>query len=99
METIRIGPLDFKYEECEELHDDGKKLDGWIRYSPCTIKVLAGACDQFKRLVLWHEIIHGILYMTGRDGDEALIDALAGGVMSVLRDNPELRNDIEQVKT
>ncbi len=93
METIRIGPIDFKYVESDIIVSvDGKQLDGKIAYGSGTkIEVVAGTPEQYKRLVLWHEIIHGILYMGGREETEELIDVLAAGVMGVLRDNPELR--------
>jgi len=48
---------------------------------------------SIRRVTLWHEIVHGILYAAGQtDHDEVLTDAIAHGIVQVLRDNPELRN-------
>ena len=100
METIRIGPIDFKYVESELIvSNDAKQLDGKITYNKQQIEVASPYPEQYRRLVLWHEIVHGILNLAGRDcDDEGLIDALAGGIVQVLRDNPQLREFIEQVK-
>ncbi len=45
-------------------------------------------------MTLWHEILHGILNGAAQteEHNEAHIDALAHGIIQVLRDNPQLRN-------
>jgi hypothetical protein len=44
-----------------------------------------------ERLVLWHELIHAMLFQLGyNEHDERLVDGLAHYVVSVLVDNPQL---------
>lgn len=83
---IQIGAI--AYELVETPLDN---LHGDISTIRCRIRIDADQDSQAKRVTLWHEIIHGILYGAGlREHDEQVVDALAHGIVQVLRDNPQL---------
>jgi hypothetical protein len=93
---IKIGAITYDIVEEKGLTNGDKdaKLDGHIRYSECQICVEAGLAGQAKRQVIWHEVIHGILTHAGiRKHDEALVDALAYGLMDLLKNNPWLAGE------
>jgi hypothetical protein len=93
-EVIKIGAISYAVVEIEGLHTEGEKLDGHIKYGPCEIRLEATQSPQAKRQVLWHEILHAILTHAGyRKHDDGRIDALAYGIMSILQDNPHLRQN------
>ena len=68
----------------------GKDLLGQCVYEEAAIAIRAGMTPQRQAQVLFHELVHAV------DGDaqlnltEANVAALANGLLSVLRDNPEL---------
>ena len=94
-DTIRIMGIDFATSIVNDLHCDGEDADAEIDVNECTIRVDDSLSNpQSVRLALWHEIIHGMLQLTGfvREGEnEVLVQCIALGVYQVLRDNPNLR--------
>ena len=87
-ETITIGAVVYRVVEREL---DGT-LCGDIDPMACRIRIRDDMHAQAQQVTLWHEVIHGILMNAGyRDHDEQQIDALAYGLVQVLRDNPEMR--------
>ena len=94
---IQIGPLRYKVVEVEELASERSgALYGDICYGKCRIRIAADSSPQIKLVTLIHEILHGILANAAlvEDHNEAHIDALAHGLIQVLRDNPKLRDRI-----
>lgn len=92
---VQIGPLRYKVVEVEELASPASgALYGDINYGKCRIRIAADSCAQMKQVTLMHEILHGILVCAAQteEHNEAHIDALAHGLIQVLRDNPQLRN-------
>ena len=92
-DKIRIGPVDFDIEYHKTLvsGDNSTKLDGEILHQISTIRLEMGTSPQFRRMILWHEIVHAILTQAGyHDHDEQMMEVLASGIMQVLRDNPWL---------
>lgn len=92
---VQIGPLRYKVVEVEELASERSgALYGDINYGKCRIRIAADSCPQIKQATLWHEILHGILAGAAHtdDHNEAHIDAIAHGLIQVLRDNPKLRD-------
>lgn len=97
-ETIKIGGVVFCTGLEPDLHDvkpsgERQDLNGWIRYDPSLIMIKAGLSLGRTRLVLLHEILHGLLEHTGREDlpeEEAIVLALAPSLLMVLRDNPAL---------
>ena len=61
---------------------------GLCDYKRQTITLQPDLHPTVERLVLWHEIIHAILYQLGyNDHDEKLVDGLAHSIVSVLTEN------------
>jgi len=94
MDTVKIGPIVYTVKEVERLQDTrGQVAWGEADFGACEIRLEATANPQFKRITLWHEIVHAILVGAGVDSsehDEVFVDQLAYGIMQVLQDNPEL---------
>lgn len=66
---------------------------GLCDYKRQTITLQPDLHPTAERLVLWHEIIHAILYQLGyNDHDEKLVDGLAHSIVSVLSENQALNS-------
>jgi hypothetical protein len=93
--TVKLGPHTYSVLEVDNLRsDEGAKLDGQIEYHKLKIEIDSDTVSTYKRYVLWHELIHGMLANAGIDGemhDETTIDIIASGVMQVLQDNEWIR--------
>lgn len=88
MMRIQIGPISYKVVET-----DIPSICGDINTVKCCIRLNKAMKPDIRKVTLWHEVIHGILYAAGQtDHDEVLTDAIAHGIVQVLRDNPELRS-------
>ena len=98
--NLYIGGMAYQIVEIERLiADDGRrKLTGNIRYDECEIRIEAGMEAQATRQIIWHEILHGILTQAGHQEamKESAVDALAYGIVDVLKQNPWLRAKNEQ---
>lgn len=84
--------------EVEVVAFDGNESD---RYGDCDmgamkIRLSADLSGSRSAEVLWHEILHLLLFLLGVDNclkhntEEIVVQALAAGVCQVLRDNPGL---------
>jgi hypothetical protein len=94
-DTLRIGPIDYKIVEVQNLHSsDGKRLFGEINYANCVLNLnvtLLGD-DKARRLItMWHEVIHAIVEQAGSRLNEDKTNMLAHGIVSVLLNNPSMR--------
>ncbi len=92
---VKIGPVFYELKTVHGLMDDAKTqaLGGQISYENCLIELDEDLEPQSKRIILWHEIVHGLLHGSGHsklDDKEELVTALAYGIVSVLKDNPWL---------
>jgi hypothetical protein len=94
LKTLRVGPIDYDVTFVPRLQADGESVNGYISHNACTVEVDAEMAPQTRAVTVWHETLHAILVQSGRvnDHDEELIDAIAYGIIGVLRDNPELRD-------
>lgn len=91
--TIRIGGVDYDVIEDPVLTD--VRLCGQIRWLRCQIAIAPSVHPQAKLQILLHEIVHGLLHNAGIDEQpENTVEAIAHGMMQVLRDNPELYKQI-----
>lgn len=85
---VLIGPIAYQVVETEL----NGNLCGDIDTMKCRIRIEQSMAPDIKRVTLWHEIVHGILFAAGiTDHSEIQVDALAHGLVQLLRDNPELR--------
>ena len=94
VEAVLMGGITYPVSVVDDLRDGDQKLDGFINYRPYSIQLNSGMGSQGERVILWHEVLHGILAQAGfvhEDEHEQLMDALAYGIVQVLQDNPKLR--------
>lgn len=95
--NITIGPIEYAIEIVPGLRgDDGKRLWGEVKWGECRICIKAENHVAQRRQTLWHEIVHIILSQAGRQKDsqrEALIEALAYGLMTVVQAHPWLAEE------
>jgi hypothetical protein len=90
-DTVRIGPIDYAIAVTDNLHSaEGTKLCGQASYSTQTLRVDSKLPQPFRRIILWHEIVHVIFEQTGQAQDEGVIDAISYALPQILRDNPWL---------
>ena len=93
MVSVKIGPITYEVKIVERLlGDNDKRLDGQIIYSTAIIELDSKLSSAVQQQVLWHEIIHGIVTQSGRQEElsEGVVDAIAYGVLGVIKDNPEI---------
>lgn len=93
--SVKIGPMRYEVISNDDRmpeSDTGYRI-GEIDYERLRIRLKNTLNDQVRIQTLWHEIIHGILNNAGspdKSQMETIIDAVATGIIQVLRDNPEL---------
>lgn len=94
IDHVRIFGLDYKIMPMPASFADSLGALAEIDTDRLEIKISEGLPDQKEAETLLHEILHGILDATAsqetKDGEEALVNRLASGLTSVIRDNREL---------
>lgn len=94
--TIKIGAIHYAVELKPDLHyedNEGRKrhLNGQVLHDSAVIRVENELSTDMQIATLWHEVLHGILTVAGHDEQpENLIIPLGYGLVSVIRDNPDL---------
>lgn len=92
-DSVRISGVEYAIVTKPDLRDSSRLLCGRIDYNTATIYLSETDCqsEEFRCIVLWHEIIHGILEDRGvqldEDVEENLCEALSRGIYQVLQDN------------
>lgn len=89
---VKIGSVPYKVEFKSPLVSDerDKVLWGEILQEKQLIRVDAQLAPEMKRVVILHEIIHGLLNHAGLDGhDEELPKRLGYALDTFLVDNPQ----------
>lgn len=102
-EKILIDAVTYQVVPIEEtLIVDGLECGAEVDYNAATIKISSRA-DKVgggaKAKILMHEIVHAILHERGlskASEDEELVEELAKGFVSLVRQNPELINFIKE---
>jgi hypothetical protein len=100
-DRVQIGPYEYRLEFDEaEIHrvnrGTGRHFAGQIRYHDGRIIIQPAQPDNRVRETVLHEVLHGILDMTGLDGDilranaEPFITRFSPVLLDVLRRNPAL---------
>jgi hypothetical protein len=90
---IKIGAITFDVVEVDGLTDGQATIWGQVISSKCVIRIEAALLEQVKRTTILHEVLHVVADHIGRPevaADEGLVNALAHGMLQVLRDNPGL---------
>jgi hypothetical protein len=87
-DKLKIGGITYQVAKDPALHDTG--FSGQIRYHRCQVVVAGDLHPSALAQTLWHEIVHGILTQAGMTKhQESIVDALAYGILQVIRENPE----------
>ena len=92
-DSVRISGVEYAIVTKPNLRDSSRLLCGRIDYNTATIYLSETDCqsEEFRCIVLWHEIIHGILEDRGlhldEDVEESVCEALSRGIYQVLQDN------------
>lgn len=94
-DTLKIGVVTFTVTEGEvysvEKNGERREKHGRFESLPATIQINARQQADMKVITLWHEAFHALCYTVGIDDEsEKIMDALAHGVVQLLRDNPAL---------
>jgi hypothetical protein len=95
-EFVTIGPMSYQiYFDDMEAEDEDKSgkiidLEGCISHKTSTITVNTFLDNEYKKIVLMHEILHGISVVTRADLTEAQCDQLAYAFIGLMHDNPNL---------
>jgi hypothetical protein len=91
--SIRIGAIDYTVSVVpKEANELNPHYCGRIDPSSQSITLLASG-QQTMECNFIHEIVHGMLFTAGilsADHDEKLVEALANGLLMLVRDNPKL---------
>lgn len=92
-DKIRISGVEYDVELSPNLRDSSRLLCGRIDYDSCKIHLSTTDCQnhQYRCIVLWHEILHGIIEDRGleleEELEEKLCEALSRGIYQLLQDN------------
>lgn len=92
-DKIRISGVEYDVELSPNLRDSSRLLCGRIDYDSCKIHLSTTDCQnhQYRCIVLWHEILHGIIEDRGLELEEELeekvCEALSRGIYQLLQDN------------
>ncbi len=89
--AVNINGITYAIRSDDQSNDylDHKRLAGECAYDILEIKIDSRLAPTAKRVILCHEIVHGILHESGYGGknDEALIKPLGYFLYLFLRDN------------
>lgn len=102
-ESVRIGGVEYPIGYVSNLRHGNLMAYGHIDFENCEILLsdTDGTAHQKRCLILWHEIMHGILYHMGyaidEEQEEELVDLFARGVYQVLQDNGGRFFDLKEV--
>lgn len=90
---IRVFGIPYTLEKQDRITVGGQNADGAVTYNTATIEIVDGMPIEVERVVVMHEVMHAIFKGQGQNdfrANEDLIEAVAHGIMQVLRDNSEL---------
>lgn len=93
IKRVNINGMIYGIVYVDQLEDD--KV-GEIDYTENIIRIEKHS-NQFMKVTLLHEIIHGIFFHLGfTEQDEQVISALAHAIYNFVRDNPELIKSLQK---
>lgn len=101
--TVRIGSVDYAVELSEKpIVLDYKQCNGLIDFSQSKIVLDSKTLEQQQlEITFLHEVVHGMLHdrnMEEQD-NEQLVEALAYALHQLIRDNPDIFQEQEMIKT
>lgn len=90
---VQIGPIRYRVEHTYPLiARDGELLYGEIAYEEAVIRVSSRAADSLVPVILWHEILHGMITQAGLkvENEEQVCEALSHMLADFMeRNQPE----------
>jgi len=92
IKKIMIGPIPYDVTiEDRILNSQNQDLNGEIYYERGTIKISKDCHPVVQKVVVLHEVIHGVLDTAGiTDHQEPWIVAVSNGLIKAFMDNPDL---------
>lgn len=97
--SIRIGGVEYAVNMVDWLANGSQLAYGHIDFDKCLIEISeTAAVNHEKRcMVMWHEILHGIVEHTGIEieNEERVVDVFSRGIYQVLQDNGRRLFDIQ----
>ena len=101
--TVRIGSVDYAVELSENpIVLDYKQCNGLIDFSQSKIVLASKTLEQQQlEITFLHEIVHGMLHDRNLEeqDNEQLVEALAYALHQLIRDNPDIFQEQEMIKT
>jgi len=98
MNKIKIGCLTYKVIDWDKDDSDEASLYGTHSSKTQRIKLASDMSVERKKEVLLHEVIHAIWdqWMVHEEGfkEEEVVRALAIGLTTVFKDNPDLKKEL-----
>lgn len=82
---VKICGVPYRIEYCDENFSYDEHL-GRIIYSEGVIRINKSCTEDMRKEVLYHELVHGILWHTGQytmHNDEPLVQALANAIYNM----------------
>jgi hypothetical protein len=95
-DKVKIGGVVFDVKKNVERLDMGPNYSANILFTKATIEICCGQDEQVNHRDFLHEVVHGIFWNLGdreNQGDEMLVDKLAGALHQLIVDNPEMFKD------
>lgn len=95
-ENVTIGPMAYQiyFDDMVGVDEDKNSemvdIEGCISHKSSTITVNTYLDNRYKRVVLMHEILHGISVVNRVDLTESQCDQLAYAFIGLMQDNPGL---------
>lgn len=88
---LKIAWLDIKIKFKKNVKLNGINVDGYFSPREKEILIDDELPKHMKQKVLLHELVHAVLFAFGRYDydDENLVDTMASGIMTLLKDNKE----------
>lgn len=89
--TIDILGVPYTVKTVDDIDDGARSAD--VTYHTAEIRLANGATPHMQRVILLHEIVHGMFEVEGHDeyrADENLTKAVSYGMVYLLRHNPDL---------
>lgn len=85
---IKIGGLNFDVKQVSEIEGRGDEpFSAIINFDDCEIIINKNINEQYKEVLLLHEIIHGVCAYSGLQEEEEFVERLAYGLHQVCKDN------------
>lgn len=91
---VKVGIHVFRLKSAEAESRLGPGNWGLIDFKEGTISIVAGIPATRQAEVILHEVLHALLFGQSVKHEEALVTTLSEGLLSFLRDNPELLKHI-----